>query len=243
MKKNTSKTSKTINKIEEKDQVIEDVEIIEDSPIDTPTPWEPQPKTSPSSPKQNSYLVALGILLIALVSLIYYFKSSFIAAIVNGQPIWRTTLNKQLTKQFGEQLLESLITQTLIEQQAKTKGIIISGEKIASETAKIEEQVIAQGQTLDQILLLQGTVHDHHAGTSADQLPGLHTFYGQQRDQELCCNQNNDGDNSFPDITVAFRKRECGQLGDHQCNRKFKGLQLPNLSFSHQAHGYNDNQV
>jgi len=160
MKKNTSKTSKTINKIEEKDQVIEDVEIIEDSPIDTPTPWEPQPKTSPSSPKQNSYLVALGILLIALVSLIYYFKSSFIAAIVNGQPIWRTTLNKQLTKQFGEQLLESLITQTLIEQQAKTKGIIISGEKIASETAKIEEQVIAQGQTLDQILLLQGMTRE-----------------------------------------------------------------------------------
>jgi len=108
------------------------------------------------TPQIKPYYVVIGVIIVALLSLLYYFKSFFIVAIVNGQPIWRSTLNNQMAKQYGQQMLDTLITETLIEQQAKNKGIMIDDDKVASETAKIEESVASQGQTLDQILILQG---------------------------------------------------------------------------------------
>jgi len=112
------------------------------------------------TPQIKPYYVVIGVIIVALLSLLYYFKSFFIVAIVNGQPIWRSTLNNQMAKQYGQQMLDTLITETLIEQQAKNKGIMIDDDKVASETAKIEESVASQGQTLDQILILQGMTRD-----------------------------------------------------------------------------------
>jgi len=112
------------------------------------------------TPQIKPYYVVIGVIVVALLSLLYYFKSFFIVAIVNGQPIWRSTLNNQMTKQYGQQMLDTLITEILIEQQAKNKGVMIDDDKVASETAKIEESVASQGQTLDQILILQGMTRD-----------------------------------------------------------------------------------
>lgn len=112
------------------------------------------------TPQIKPYYVVIAIAIVAILSLLYYFRSFFIVAMVNGQPIWRSTLNDRMAKQYGQQMLDGLITEALIRQQADTKNLKISDDKIASETAKIEESLQSQGQTLDQVLILQGMTRE-----------------------------------------------------------------------------------
>lgn len=101
---------------------------------------------------------ALLILAIVLVvgSLFFSFKHWVVAAVVNGRPITRWALDQELEKQAGEQVLESLITQTLITQQARKEKIIISETQINEEIKKIEDELKNQGMDLDEFLTLQG---------------------------------------------------------------------------------------
>ena len=97
------------------------------------------------------------ILVIFLLGAIgYYFKNQFIVATVNNQPIWRFTLIKEIEKQAAKSTLESLITETLILQEAKKDNIEISDEELNEELKKIEENLKQQGQELDKLLAAQG---------------------------------------------------------------------------------------
>jgi foldase protein PrsA len=86
----------------------------------------------------------------------YRFKDQFVVAMVNGQPISRLAIIKELEKQYGEGTLETLITKTLVLQEAKKQGVVVSDEEVSQEMARIEESVAAQGQNLDQVLGMQG---------------------------------------------------------------------------------------
>ena len=109
--------------------------------------------------KQKKLFVALAAVII-FASLVYYFKGQFIAAMVNGRPIWRWTLVRELERQAGEQILDSLITKILILQEAKKQKITISNAEINQEIKEIEEKMTAQGQSLDQVLGLQGMTRE-----------------------------------------------------------------------------------
>lgn len=100
-----------------------------------------------------------GIILLALILLgvgIYFFKSLFIAATVNGQPISRLQVVQELEKQSGKQTLESLVTKNLILQEMEKKNITVSNEEVASEIKKIEDALKQQGRTLSDALSQQG---------------------------------------------------------------------------------------
>lgn len=105
-----------------------------------------------SSRKTFYILIALGV----IVGVGYYFKSLFIAATVNGEPIARLSVIQEVEKQGGKQILETLINERLIMQEARTKGVNVTQEEVDAEIASIEDQVKTQGQTLDQVLALQG---------------------------------------------------------------------------------------
>jgi foldase protein PrsA len=110
-------------------------------------------------PKKNgSFLqkVFLLVFLIVLAGLVYYFRNVFIAATVNGEPISRLSVVQELEKQGGKQALESLITQTLIFQEARKQNVSVTSSDIDAEVAKVEENVKSQGQTLDALLTAQG---------------------------------------------------------------------------------------
>ena len=68
----------------------------------------------------NKFLLAGAI---AVFTIIFFAKSIFFAALVNGTPIMRYSVIKELEKQNGKQALESLITKKLILQTAKKKNI------------------------------------------------------------------------------------------------------------------------
>jgi foldase protein PrsA len=109
--------------------------------------------------KQKKVFVTLAVIVI-FASLAYYFKGQFVVAMVNGRPIWRWTLVRELEKQAGGQILDSLITKTLIFQEAKKQKISVSSEEIDQEVKKLEEQMTAQGQSLEQVLGLQGMTRE-----------------------------------------------------------------------------------
>ncbi len=101
---------------------------------------------------KTAIIIAVIIILVALV---YYYKGLFIAATVNGSPITRLAVIEELEKTSGKQALDSLITKKLINDEAIKKGISVTGEEVDTEIKNIEDQIKAQGQTLEQVLTAQ----------------------------------------------------------------------------------------
>lgn len=115
-------------------------------------------KTKPLFELNEKTKKALIIFLAFLifVFLLFNIKHLFIAAVVNNKPITRFALDRELEKQGGQQVLESLITKSLILQEAKKQGIKISDEEIGEKISEIETQLESQGTDLDTLLQTQG---------------------------------------------------------------------------------------
>ena len=83
---------------------------------------------------------------------LYFSKSLFFAAWVNGRPVYRLSLTRELEKQGGQQVLDGLIEKALINSEAKKNNIKVEQSEIDAEIKKIEEMVSGQGLTLDEAL-------------------------------------------------------------------------------------------
>ncbi len=103
---------------------------------------------------KSKILFILGAVVLGL--LLYFFKSVFVAAWVNGTPISRIALITQLEKQTGQQTLDGLVDKALILQEGKKSGVIISKQTLADEVKKIEESLKTQGRELDSALKERG---------------------------------------------------------------------------------------
>lgn len=108
-----------------------------------------------SKAKNKKYLTLLVIIFL-VGGILYRFRSQFIVAVVNGQSISRLTLIRELEKQAGASALDSLITKTLILQEAKKQDITVSDDEVDEEIKRLEEVLAKQGQDLNQLLSLQG---------------------------------------------------------------------------------------
>lgn len=111
-------------------------------------------------PQNSRKVVKYGLLIAALFLvgvLAYLGKGLFVVALVDGKPISRFALDRELEKQGGKQTLDDLITKTLIGTEAKKVGITVTNEDVQVEIKKISNQVQAQGTTLDAALAMQGT--------------------------------------------------------------------------------------
>lgn len=119
-----------------------------------------QPATTTAPEKKavrvrKSYLFAiLGIVLIG--ALLFFFRSMFVAAVVNGRPISRLAVVKETEKQSGKQALDNLVRNTLIEEEANREHVSVNDKEVDDEVKKVEDTVKKQGQNLDQVLQLQG---------------------------------------------------------------------------------------
>jgi foldase protein PrsA len=100
--------------------------------------------------------VGILLLVILLLAVGYAYKGFFIAATVDGAPITRLAVIRALEKSSGKQVLDSLVVEQLVTASARKNGVVVSENEITVELSKIEEQVKAQGGTLDQALLAQG---------------------------------------------------------------------------------------
>lgn len=110
--------------------------------------------------KINTRIVVVLVAVIVMVALIYMYRGLFIAAMVDGAPISRLAVIQKLETISGKGLLDSLIVEKLIQNEAALKKIIINGEEVDAEIKKIEDQVKAQGGTIDMALASQGMTID-----------------------------------------------------------------------------------
>ncbi|PJE64400.1 MAG: hypothetical protein COU90_03055 [Candidatus Ryanbacteria bacterium CG10_big_fil_rev_8_21_14_0_10_43_42] len=101
------------------------------------------------------YIIIAGVIVLILVGL-FFAKSLFVAATVNGSPISRFSVISELEKQSGAQVLGAIIDQKLIKAELDNQGVSVAEEEIDAEIKKIEEQIASQGGELSQILAAQG---------------------------------------------------------------------------------------
>jgi hypothetical protein len=100
-------------------------------------------------------LISLGILIIALVLLFATNRGFFLAAVVNGQPIFRWNLNTVLTKRYGQQTLEGMITEKLISAEAQKQTIVVTQQDIEAREKEILSS-FGSSMSVDDFLKMQG---------------------------------------------------------------------------------------
>ena len=96
------------------------------------------------------------LIIVLLVGTIFYFKDYFVVAIVDGEPISRFSVIERLEKRSGKAMLDSIITERLIDNETKRQGISVGEDDINAEIQTIEANVVAQGTTLEEALTQQG---------------------------------------------------------------------------------------
>lgn len=134
-KKTVSAAKTMAKKVEKKDQLIKKEIAI------------------PKEVKTKKILWPIIILLIALA--LWFLKDQVIVAMVNGKPITRFQVIKELEKQGASQVLDSLVTMELVKQVIDKSAIEIDEEAVQQQITEIEENLSAQGQNLDDILVTQ----------------------------------------------------------------------------------------
>ncbi len=115
-------------------------------------------KTTPKKitiPVSKSKII-LGLALIVIVLLVFKFKGVFIAATVNGQPISRVQVLQELEKEGGKSVLDNMIINNLILQEAQKEKVVITDTEINDQIKKYSDKFKSQGQDLNAALKAQG---------------------------------------------------------------------------------------
>jgi parvulin-like peptidyl-prolyl isomerase len=105
-------------------------------------------------------LFVYTVILLVVLGGIYFGKKTFFAASVNGQLVSRLSVIRDLEKQGGKKVLDTIILKTLINQEAQKRKLSLSKSEIDAELQKIEVNVSSQGSTLDALLAQQGMTRD-----------------------------------------------------------------------------------
>ena len=90
------------------------------------------------------FLTSVILVILFGISMFYLakrYRGMVIAATVNKTPISRWQLNKTLTARYGSAVLEELVNNELITQQAAKEGIVISQEDLKQERTKLVESL------------------------------------------------------------------------------------------------------
>lgn len=105
--------------------------------------------------KEGKRVTKILIPLLVLVAL-YLGRSLIFAAWVGNRPVFRFSLIRELEKQGGGSVLDSLIEKSLINQAAKKANVSISDDTVNLELINIEELVKKQGISLEEALAARG---------------------------------------------------------------------------------------
>ncbi|MBI2334301.1 SurA N-terminal domain-containing protein [Candidatus Daviesbacteria bacterium] len=103
-----------------------------------------------SSKKFYVVLLILGLLLLATFK-----KDWFVAAMVNGSPITNIELQLKLNEQFRSQILNQLINEKIILDEARKNNALVTDEEIGKKIQEIEVS-LGGAKTMDEILAAQG---------------------------------------------------------------------------------------
>jgi len=104
--------------------------------------------------KNRSFIAIL--ILLAAFGLGMLLRGVIIAASVNGIPITRCKVIKQLESTQGKTTLEALVNEALVQQELKKQNINVPQEEIDAQMKEIEDSISSSGQDLEELLEMQG---------------------------------------------------------------------------------------
>lgn len=103
--------------------------------------------------KPNRKFYVVGVIILIAILLVYK-KELIIAAMVNGQPISNIELQLKLNQQFRAQVLDQMVTEKIIMDEAAKNNAVPTEADIDKKIADIEAQV-GGAQALDSLLSQQ----------------------------------------------------------------------------------------
>lgn len=106
-------------------------------------------------PKFNTKVLYLIVGLLALSALLLANKGMLVAAVVDGRPVWSWELNSVLVDRYGKQTLEGMISEKLIESEARKLGVVMTPAEVAAREEEIVKG-LGGGMNLEEILKIQG---------------------------------------------------------------------------------------
>ena len=118
------------------------------------TPVSPRPRGS-----SMKWVIIAAILIAAGVYGFRNYRGQIVVATIDGKPVLRSELNSRLSSQFGKQVLEIIIGEQLIFNEATKKNVTVSDDEVTAKMAEVEKSLGGQ-MTLDQSLELQGVTKD-----------------------------------------------------------------------------------
>lgn len=107
--------------------------------------------------------VITAVIVVAVVVILYFARSLFIAAIVNGKPILRYSLTRELERLGGASTLNNLIEKNIVYSEAKKLGKVVSQAEVDTELANVEATLKSQSLTLEQALSIRGQTKEELA--------------------------------------------------------------------------------
>ena len=124
------------------------------NPVTLP-PQYPMAPVAPARARKYGWKVIVGVLAVLFVALFAANKGWVVAAIVNGKPIFSWDLNNTLRSRYGQQTLEGMIGEQLIDSEAKKAGVKVTDADLA---VKQKEVLASLGTdvSLDDFLKFQG---------------------------------------------------------------------------------------
>lgn len=99
---------------------------------------------------------AVALVAVLVLGVLLYTQGFVVVAKVNGESISRLSVVSELEKQAGAAVLDSMISDILIEQAATEADVTVTEADVATEITAIESQITAQGGTLEEVLVQQG---------------------------------------------------------------------------------------
>ena len=118
-------------------------------------------KTEIKAKKRNiSGLLGKLFILLVIGVVLYFLKNLFLVGLVNNQPIWRLSVVRELEKQHGQEVTESIMTEILIAQEARKMGVSVLPKDVEDEISKLDAELKTQGQDLETVLAYQGMTRE-----------------------------------------------------------------------------------
>lgn len=94
----------------------------------------------------------IAAIVIIVAGLLYYYKSFFVVASVDGKLVSRFSVIKRTETMYGQQALDYLITEKLIQVGLNESDVTVSDEEVSDEINKLTASIVSQGGTLAEAL-------------------------------------------------------------------------------------------
>ncbi len=167
--------------------------------------------------------LAITLVVVALGAFLFFKKNWFVAAVVNNQPITTVEYYQNLKAKDNKEILNQIVRDKLISQEANKNGIVLSQEDLDKKTGEIEKQLGGKEQ-LKQALESRGISETEFKNQIRIQLlvEKLLKDKIKVEDKEIDEYIANNKDNSSLGVDIKDRNAVKDQLQNEKLNEKFQ---------------------